>query len=96
MATTLSEVRQHHDSGYSVLEISGLTGMSRPLIYYWLHNWGLTPNINRRPNLNEYQLGSIFKLHQRGMSQAAIGRELGIPTHQVRYALRVTMAGGFV
>jgi len=96
MATTLFEVRQYHDAGLSVLEISGLTGMSRPLIYYWLHNWGLQPNINRRPNLNEYQLGSIFKLHQKGLSQAEISRRLNIPTHQVRYALRVTMAGGFV
>ena len=87
MATTLFEVRNHHDAGCSVLEISGLTGMKRPLIYYWLHQWGLKPNITRRPVLTTRQQNHIAKLADKGLSQADIARAVGVPVHQVRYEM---------
>ena len=89
--TTLSDVRYYHDMGFSVLEISGYTGMKRPLIYYWLGQWGITPNITRRPVLTTRQQNHIAKLADKGLSQADIARAVGVPVHQVRYEMaRVT------
>jgi transposase len=87
MATSLSEVRYYQDEGVSVLDISGLTGMSRPLIYYWLNRWGLKPNINRRPNLTASQRRRVAKLHDKGLSQADIAQLMDVPKHQVRYSI---------
>lgn len=84
---TLSDARNLHDQGCSALEISGITGMKRPLVYYWLGQWGLTPNINRRPQLSEYQLSTVFKLERVGFTQSEIARMVDVPVHQVRYAL---------
>ena len=85
MITTLSEVRYYQDDGLTVLEISGLTGMSRPLIYYWLGQWGLKPHISRRPLLTGVQKKKIAKLRATGLSQRNVAAVMGLPTHQVRY-----------
>ena len=84
----LNEVRELHDAGGTVLEISNVTGVKRPLIYYWLGKWKKDPNINRRPTLTDSQIGAIVRYYHAGHTQAWIGRELEIPKHQVRYACR--------
>lgn len=85
----LTEVHELHDEGATVLEISNITGMKRPLIYYWLGKWNTTPNINRRPTLTPTQIGTIYKMYLRdGLSKTEIARKLDVPVHQVRYATK--------
>ena len=78
-----------HLNGRTPLEISKLTPVTRPKVYYWLARLNLTPHRHVRTETNARQRASIVSAYTRGDRLVDIAIRLNVSYDQVRYAVKV-------
>ncbi len=78
-----------HLNGNTPLEISRLTPVTRPKVYYWLTKLGLEPHRQVRKITDARQRASIVGLYARGDRMSDIASRLNVSYDQVRYAVKI-------